>query len=92
MQVGWGRSPAQAPAAGRREASGGRSRGGGVGGRCVWQEQAQPGRQQVAGGQAGGCQVQRVGTQGNKFMPRKQGPTKADSWVNALHLNSPGRS
>ena len=47
------------------------------GGRCVWQEQAQPGRQQAAGGQAGGCQVQRVGTQGNEFMPRKQGPTKA---------------
>ena len=43
----------------------------------MWQEQAQPGRQQAAGGQAGGCQVQRVGTQGNEFMPRKQGPTKA---------------
>lgn len=49
MQVGWGRSPDQAPVAGRQE-----RRPLVRGGRGGWQR-AQPGRQQAAAGGQAGC-------------------------------------
>lgn len=41
------------------------------------EESAQPGRQQAAGRDGNRCSGWRMGTEGNKLMPRKLGPTKA---------------
>lgn len=66
--------PTQAPAAGRRPGVGGaRVRNREVGGK----ESAQPGRQQAAGRDGNRCGGWRMGTEGNKLVPRKLGPTKA---------------
>lgn len=58
----------------RQEAWCGRSQGRDRGG---WEESAQPGRQQAAGRDGNRCRGWRMGTEGNKLVPRKLGPTKA---------------
>ena len=91
MQVGWGRSPAQAPAAGRREASGGRSRGRGAGGVCGRSRPSQVGSRQQAGRQ-GVARCRGWAHRETSSCPESRAQPRQVSWVNALHLNSPGRS
>lgn len=88
MQVGWGGvgEPCSCPYS-RQE--GGQS----------WEElgrgQAQPGRQQAAGGQAWwvtGAEGKRWANRETSSCPESRAQPRQVSWVNALHLNSPGRS
>lgn len=71
MVVVGGLEPTQAPAAGRRPGVGG-ARGRDRGGRGG----VSPARQ-AAGRDGTRCRGWRMGTEGNKLMPRKLGPTKA---------------
>lgn len=62
-------------------------------GRAKW-EQAQPGRQQAAGGQVGEGDNRCRGWahKETSSCPESRAQPRQVSWVNALHLNSPGRS